>query len=526
MYRILIVDDEPGISQGLKTLIERQSSLWEVIGMEYNGINGTAAALCLQPDLIITDISMPQMDGLEMIRALKAEKCKAAFILLSGYSEFEYAKQAMGLGVKHYITKPVEEDELFEAIESVIRGIEEERMQALMLKSLESTVQTNAQRLQMLLLRDILDSMGDGSASIEELLESCDFPISHQQYVCAMLRIELHTLDFEWITKSIQAHFFQYANVLALPYGSQQYAIVISHPTEIEEEPLIKAFTTLNLHSGSEKNIQYVIGLGLRHDQVKNIGRSLEQARQALDYRVLNPNATLLYYRDIHGLDGNQQTVSDEDILRLEACIESMDAESASDVIDEIFKKLWVQKGMSLSDLQMQCLFILLSGVRKMPSIQLPLKEFLGKDILSLETISRFNTLEQLRNWLVNVIHSIIGLIGEKKIPQKKDIITEIKQYICDHYEEDLNLSDLANRFFFNPYYLSQLFKERTGESYLNYLTTLRINKAKELIVSTDLRIHEICKMIGYSDASYFSRLFEKKVGSKPTEYRKSRQER
>ncbi|MNR05126.1 HTH-type transcriptional activator Btr [compost metagenome] len=110
----------------------------------------------------------------------------------------------------------------------------------------------------------------------------------------------------------------------------------------------------------------------------------------------------------------------------------------------------------------------------------------------------------------------------EHNIPKKKDIITEIKDYLIKHYNEPIRIADLAARFFISPLYLSQFFKQKTGETYVNFLAQIRINKAKELLQNTDLKVYEICEMVGYSDTQHFARLFEKLTGSKPRDFRKN----
>lgn len=120
------------------------------------------------------------------------------------------------------------------------------------------------------------------------------------------------------------------------------------------------------------------------------------------------------------------------------------------------------------------------------------------------------------------IIRGIITFKKQHNAPQKKDIISEIKVYVAEHYNEQISLAELATRFYINPYYLSQIFKQKTGENYLNFLTQTRIGKAKELLENTDLKVYEICRMVGYSDAQHFSRMFEKITGCKPKEYRKN----
>jgi two-component system response regulator YesN len=123
---------------------------------------------------------------------------------------------------------------------------------------------------------------------------------------------------------------------------------------------------------------------------------------------------------------------------------------------------------------------------------------------------------------MIQVIRGVIAFKTEHDLSRKKDVISEIKAYVTKHYNEQISLADLAARFFISPYYLSQLFKRKTGGNYLNYLTQIRIDKAKELLENTDLKVYEVCQMVGYTDTQHFARMFEKLTGCKPREFRRN----
>lgn len=526
MYSILIVDDEKGITEGLHLILQRNMPECTIAGVAYNGAEGFDLAVQLEPDIILTDIRMPQADGLEMIRRLKTAGCNARFIILSGYSEFEYAKNAITLGVKFYINKPVEEEELYDVIKKAYADIEAERARTLKIQSLEDTVQSNMKNMKEFVLRDVLDSVGDSSASMKYLLDSCGFPVSHKQYVCALLELGGESPDvtgnsFHPLAEGIKKHLSSYADTVALRYAGMQIAIVVSHHEPVEYPKLAASVGSIKNELAEKLGIPVTVGIGLVYEDFSGMGRSFEEARHALGYKVIKGGGSIITYKEIQNITGSRRAVSQEDIQRLEVCIDQMDLQGCSDVIKGIFDKMAEDGDLSLSDLQLQCMNIILSGIRKMPAMQFHLSEFLGKNILSLESISRFKTLEQLKNWLINTIRSIVELKFMRKVPVKKDVIADIKEYISENFDKDISLAELSGKFFMNPYYLSQLFKEKTGDTYLNYLMKLRINRAKELLEKTDLKVYEVCERVGYSDTNYFSKLFEKLVGCRPSEFKK-----
>jgi two-component system response regulator YesN len=531
MYNILIVDDEIGITEGLKIIIQRGIPECNIMGVAYNGSEGFDYAMEMKPDIILTDIRMPQADGLEMIHKLRGAGSKAIFIILSGYSEFEYAKKAITLGVKFYINKPVEEEELYEVMNKVFLDIEAERARTLRIRNLENTVQNNMKSIKEFVLRDILDSAGDAAESIKYMLESCGFPISHKQYVCTILELNCETSDLSEnilsaLMERITAKLSAYSNTVVLRYSAMQTAIILSHHEQIDYGQLAISIGDINSEIAEKWGISATAGIGLVYEDVDGISKSFEEACQALSYKVIKGADTVILYTEIQKVSGSGRVVSEGDIDLLEACLDANDIQGCSQIIDKIFEKMAGDKHLSLMDLQIQCMNILLSGIRKMSVSQLHVNEFVGKNILSLESITRFKTLEQLKNWLTNTIRAIIELKLVGKVPAKKDIITEIKEYVANHFDKEISLAELSERFFINPYYLSQLFKEKTGDTYLSYLTKVRINKAKELLASTSLKVYEICEMVGYSDTNYFSKLFEKFAGCKPTEFKKKQGEK
>ena len=198
-----------------------------------------------------------------------------------------------------------------------------------------------------------------------------------------------------------------------------------------------------------------------------------------------------------------------------------MDSDGLSRIVESIFRKMSRQESLSPEVLQATAINLVLSGISKMPFMQLQLNEYLGKNILSLDNIAKFQTMEQLKHWIINVLQGMNELMLKQSMPEKRDVIEESKEYIARHFEQDITLNDISERFFINPYYFSQLFKKRTGVTYQKYLTGIRIARAKKLLEETDLKLFEISEMVGYSDVNYFRRVFEKYEGVKPNEYRK-----
>ncbi|MFC5447463.1 response regulator [Paenibacillus aestuarii] len=519
--KVFLVDDEKGIVDGLKKIISRYIPECEIVGEAYNGVQGVSLIPACSPDIVITDIRMPQADGLEMIAKLKDAGCQAKFILLSGYADFEYARKGMRLGVQFYLNKPVEEEELRDCVCKVMEAIREEHVKKQELDLLKNRMLEST-------MCDIVDAGSDNPIYVGELLRLAHIPMEQTGYACALLEFDnsqsaLTEQELNWLFGRMdQLLKKQGQGVFRFRYSAFQIAILLTTSKGKGDSELIPSMHNLKEEVFRELQKTMTVGVGTAKEQAVEISLSFEEARQALSYKVIQGDGAVISYANMMNLVGGRLTIPEELIEKLEAALDNTNEKECVNLVREIFRRMEAERHISPTDLQLQCLNILLSSVRKMSFQQLQQNELLGRHILSLEAISRFRTLERLEVWMIEVIQGIINFKLKHNMTKKKDVIAEIKKYVTEHYNESISLAELSTKFFINPYYLSQLFKQKTGDTYLNFLAQIRINKAKELLEKTDLKVYEICETVGYSDTPYFARQFEKLTGFKPSEYRKN----
>lgn len=534
----MIVDDEKTTVEGLKYLIKRMFPQCKIIGVAYDGHTGYRKALTLKPDLIISDVRMPTLSGLDMIKNLQSAQCDAKFIILSGHIEFEYAKKGMELGVKYYVIKPVEEEELQTAVLGVIKEIEDDKKKNEVWEQLvqgkitheEQKIieeQEKKEEYRNHILRYIVVEKSDYDEYIESLLASIHFATQMKCYQCALIQlseegsakqvIELGQRHMKRLNEAIKCTFFSFSPI---------YIGIIISSNESEQSSVLR-----DLLSNTKDYIEYeikqqlLLGIGKEYDSVYGLSSSFEEARYALNFLLPKQTERIVMYEQVQGDKARIKEISPIQMEQLESSIEKMDYNKCSEVVDEIFYQ-YIDKNWSIQELQHFCLSILLMAIRKISPMQIILNEVVGKQVLSLDSLSRFKTMEAVKNWLINSIRSIIDIRTMYELPKNnEEIIDEMKIYMREHLAENINLSVIAERVYLNPYYLSQLFKDKTGETYIQYLTQLRMNRAKELLEKTNLKIYEISEKVGYGDSSYFSRVFEKEVGCKPKDYRIQRKE-
>jgi Response regulator containing CheY-like receiver domain and AraC-type DNA-binding domain len=411
--RLVLVDDEKGIVAGLRKLIHRHLPECEVVDSAYNGVDGFRLIERYRPDMVITDIRMPQADGLEMIGKAKEAGIPTQFILLSGYADFEYARAAMQMGVRFYLNKPVEEEELQECVNRVMDTIREDRAKRQEVDELKRTVRS---RDQAETLRLILEGGGEREGLAEELLRPDGLSPEDCRFACLLIEADgegevLRESVLQPIFGHIDAAFGAYRRVYRLRYSNDRIAALVVQDGSIDEKDLLLAVRRLLEQAKSELNRSLSVGIGTVRSRAEGIGESFEEAREALGLKVSGEQGDIRPFSGLH------------------------------------------------------------------------------------------------------------------PFPKKRDLIAEIKEYVAAHCQEPLSLADLSTRFFLSPIYLSQLFKQKTGETYMSYLARVRIDKAKQLLEKTDWKVYEICQQVGYSDTQYFARLFEKQTGWKPSEYRRRQTE-
>lgn len=555
-YSVAIVDDEPNIVAGLKFLVERHLPECAVAGVAHDGEEGARVALETKAEIVITDIRMPAADGIEMIRRLKSAGSAAKFIIISGYADFSYAKRAITLGVEEYITKPVEEDELCRAMRRVCAAILKNREAQLRTERLEETLGSYAQNFRDFEMKAFLDSTDIDLGEMSERAKRIGFPPQAFGYGCAAIEFAhegggeseksaengesvnggqkgVAARVVELVMSAAQREFCDKNGAAAPEPGSgrrgvwafpsqKNLAIAVVAIPNARGAKGWRAFWARMAHKLAEDlQLAVCVGISELHKSPHQAREAFSEAQYALNYKVIKGSSRIIGFGDVKRLKGVGLSVSPENIRRLEDSMDNMDDEGCKLAVCDIFRSLEREKELSLTDLQLISLDLILVGIRKMPYLQMRLNDYLGKNILSLDSISKFETIEQLRNWIVNILRSMNELMLKERVPEQKDAVGLAKKYMEENFHKNISLNELAARYFLNPYYFSQLFKKKTGQTYQSYLMGLRVRRAKTLLERTELKLSEVCGLVGYRDVEHFSKIFERLAGMKPAECRK-----
>lgn len=532
MLKVLVVDDEPIHRKGLSNVIRKYRPNYEVIETK-DGLEALSVAMSQKVDVIITDIRMPNMDGLQLIENLGDRLKSIKVIILSVYGYFEYAQKAISLGAFEYMLKPFVESSVEEMLKRVEKSIEheykEKKEKEYLTKQLNSTLPVY---LEHQMNRWITGNLSSGE--LEEIAGI--FPYKGRGAVivselCSNSQLLSRYTEEDF--REIKLNVKYWMKVVLDPLG---HSISFFHAEKTNYMiSIINSCNELNLASDenldrfkcfinnlkAEYEFDVTVGIGSEHDDIFcNVKKSYEHAKTALSCKffigtgkVISQNEILYKpYKSVFSKYREEESLG-EAILRL-------DRETSAQISDEIFNRIIYDGYPTPEQLTDSTYHIILNQVKR-------LEKFLEHEDynkLVLEIKNKLYGCEgyaELRSIVRNILFNIIDICEYKKNSKNDDIIRKCKKYIDEHFSEELSLESIAQKFYFNPSYFSCFFKNYTGISFSDYLFKIRMQKAQELLKGTEQKVYEIAMKVGYKDPGYFNRIFKREFGVTPDEYRR-----
>lgn len=528
MYRMIVVDDEAWIRERLVHTIDWDQLGFGVVHEATCGEEALALAAEVQPDLILTDIRMPHMDGLELIERLKERRLAAKVVIISGFSDFEYAKKALSLGASDYILKPVEDDDLLGVVARCLEQIETDRQKEALLKKADDQVNKRLPLLKEMLFSKLIMGHKPDEQKLRDTL--ADFGLTNKglRHACLVLQVpEAEALPTE---RKPDANFIPFVlrNLLQdlLPSVSEN-EIVFAHADEVMcivssfegDDALARTCLTM---SDDIRNIVHkivgsalVIGLGGAVGDLLDISASYRQAKQMLLHGYLDSGRS----KDTKSAAGPHKTggyrLYDTEALINHIRVGNKAAALAS--LDQIVRE---NRGIRPIDLKFIYIDIVNSVVRTAVEGSGAAEDFSKFSLHFFELLQQSQSTDEIHGLLGDTITRIIGFLEHSQSKKRRKVIEKALEYMELHYTEELNLNAVAERFYLNASYFSKIFKEELGVSYTKYLMEFRVNKAAELMSDPTLKIYEISRRVGYEDVQYFTKMFKSFKGVTPGQYR------
>lgn len=531
MLRVMIVDDEPTIRQGIIASIDWSQYEIEIVGEASNGKEALERAPDLDPQIIITDIRMPVMDGLELTRELKKMLSETKIVILSGYDDFGYAKQALRLGVCEYLLKPVGAEELIALLLKLKNDIQVETAQKIQAESARKLLSENLLLLQSEFIQATLKGTFNDPDLVLPKAAQLNIDFTGPFYQVVIIDIDDYLLQTEDMTEKEQAAMksavLNTAQTVLASKGRGlfclsefDYLIGLINGTQGEMDIILELYRTIQAEIKQSLKLTVTFGIGRAYGKLTEIPCSYRESIVCLRKKIFKGKEQMIVFEpEWLQLTTRPLIYPTADEKELLGQLKLMEGQQVTAIIEKIFNHLLVAIA-GPEDLKSFCVKFIIIAMNSLEELGVDLEKHLGKNFEPYKEIDKYETLEDIKIWLNNLLQFFIQIIKETKNEKYKGIVKLAIQFIQEHYHEDINLADITSTVFVTPNYLSRVFKEQTGESLIDWLNRFRIEKAKTLLLDFQIKIYEIAEKVGYNDYKYFSHIFKKYTGMTPKEYR------
>ncbi len=533
MPGVIIIDDEVLVRVGIKSLIDWESEGYQILGEAGNGADGLDLITDKKPDIVITDIKMPVMGGLEMMKRVQAENLDTKFIILSSFDEFHLVKKAMKLGAVDYLLK-LELDE--KVLLETLNPIKEEIMRDKNQKIIKYNIQTENNMRQEFFKKLIGGRISDQKV-VDCIIKELDIKLNLKRVVCLVAKInnldspgKLGRKDMQLFESSVINIVEEIINDFFTGYVFANYRgeVVVIHsiPRDMKEREYQKRagemVSTLVTMLKQYFDISVSVAVSNSHSGLLKISKAYFECNKVMEYIFYSQSGKPLFYKDIKNIKIDKS--KDYDLLNsyheLEVYLETLDREGIEKYFKGIIKNI-DKRNISRRqayDLCFQLIYIIKNKFKKDKRKGL----FDSKDILY-NSINNLNNINDIKGWLERLKQDLISAVSKYSQNENKYLIAQARKHLQKHFREEVSLKELADKLNISTGYLSTLFKEEVGIGFSEYITRLKIAEAKDLLVNSNKQIQEISDITGYNNPYYFSRVFKKVTGQTPTEYREKK---
>jgi two-component system response regulator YesN len=533
MYKLIIVDDEEEVRKGIIQKIDWNKFNFEIGGEAENGREALDLIEENVPDVVITDITMPLMDGLELAAILKESYPTVKTVILTGFDDFKFAQQAIKYGVADYILKPVVHKDIDELIEKLKNRIDSEIAQKEDIVMLRRHYNESLPVIKGEFLSSLITGKPDAN-EVKNRAASYNLRLGGDIFIVAaasidgksfsnnvfeendieLVRFAVLNISREIVEKNSFGEVFFHDENLIIIAGFQDY-----EKTSI----LAKSFSTLEeIRQNVEKylKISITIGLGSMCGSLSKLRESYRTALAALDYKLIIGENKVIFIEDLEPQTTDNVAFDDGKEKALISSIKFGTQDDVKKVVDALLNDISSMKA-SFKDYQMYLMEVTAAINKLSRNFQLNAGEIFGTNVTLYEEVLRLKSLDSVRNWIEEICIRLMNHISDKRQNTTEMLLEKAKYYIKNNFgDSDLSIQKLADHLHISPSYMSMIFKKDAGLTFLKYLVNIRLETAKELLGNTDLKTSQIAEKIGYPEINYFSYFFKKNFGMSPREYR------
>lgn len=537
VVKVIIVDDEEWIRLGLKIQVDWNSLGIEIIGEAQNGTTAIEIIEDKMPDIVITDIRMPKMDGIALMEYINKRYPSIIIIIISGYSDFEYARKAISFSVFDYILKPIEKEVLEKTLKKAVEKLKEEENRRLNIINLKAKLNENSSLLKEKILTDFVLGLECDSKDIRRSIESIGLNFQWPRMVILVFKVA----NFDAITSSVYDNdvglaSFAISNVIEELILDTTYSVIFRNYTKQDELILIKGFNTdeyamiiENVYTVCNNIIETVmsflefqiyIGIGGEFTNLNEAGKSYSQAVEAVQNAGIMDRSRIIHFDEISSRNEYFIYPDDKEKAFL-YYLENGYKTKANDLIEILFEEIGKSETITPQSIKRTVLELTISISKMLKKHNCYMEELIGERNIAGKIMNEIFTVNDLKDWLKAASNKVLDFIaGNRKLGSRK-IINQIADYVTMHYSEGINLNGISEQFYINPAYLSRIFKNEIGQNFNDFLSKIRMDAAVKLLEQGDLKMSNISEMVGYENVNYFLKKFKEYFNCTPTEYRK-----
>ena len=534
LYRIMLVDDEEEVRKAMIRKMDWEQLGFTVAGDAENGEDALEKLELLEPDVVMTDIRMPYMDGLTLVARIREKYPFIKILIFSGYDDFEYAKQAIKYRVTEYILKPVNGEELAEILKRVRISLDEEIEQRRNISMLQESYENSLPMLREVFLNDLVSRGADLSGVAPKLKEYGVDILDARKWLAAVIHVEQVEQAEEQelyrhqelipisVRKLVEDHLKTYGRFTVFN-SAEGITLIAAVDGNNSETGLITLLEDTCKESRRILGISITVGVGYSCDTLQEIRRSYQTAVDALGYRAIVGCGRTIYINDMEPVNRGKLQFGAGEEAELTAVIKF----GTKDQIGETLRELAVRMDdAKVHDNQYQVYMLTIVNclIRLMQQYDLKMSGMFDSEDHYADIIKRICRRESFAEEMIPIACRMNEALNQARDNTTRKVIVEAKEYIQENYADpELSVDVLCRHLHMSPAYFSTVFKKETGQSYVNYLTEVRLQKAEELLEQTDDKTYEIAQKVGYQEQNYFSYVFKKKYGISPTKYRGTR---
>ena len=543
LYRIILVDDEEEVRKSIIRKIKWEENGFLVAGDAENGEDALEKIELLEPDLILTDIRMPYMDGLTLAERVRQKYPSMKIVIFSGYDDFEYAKQAIKLNVTEYILKPVNVEELTAILQKIKANLDQEIEQKRNVNLLRENYIKSLPILREQFLNELVNAP-IAYETVQTRLKEYGISLSGaQKWVAAAVGIDrpeeeregelaihreqdLIPISVMQILEEKLGNYCRFSIFNSTGSSDAQIGVIAAIDEENSQTGLTAVLGDICKETRKILAVPITIGIGHSTQDLGMICESYKDAVNALGYKAIVGAGNTIYINDVEPMNtGKLQFTSEDESARIQA-VKFGPEEKIREVTARIIGRMSDAK-VHARQYQTYILSVANCLVQLIQQYDLEMDELFADSKVGADPFTIIHQVmnrETFSKWLLGAALKINGAMNKERDNTTRQSMERAKQYIMENYQDpDLSVEQICRILHMSPAYFSTMFKKATGQTYIGYLTDVRLNKAVELLNMTDDKTYVIAAKVGYQEQNYFSYVFKKKFGVSPTKFRGSR---